>query len=156
MKIKTKIYTNLENNRFEMLQCIAWYTLKELGMKTEIKIETEKLIEIEGRGAAGSLLKKNIVTIFLDNHDIFVKFKSQMRKSQKFWELFEENINNIASQKDTTILLTNILKDVKKRHVGNDLKLTKWEIFEFVFNYFKEKSAFPNHDEIQFFLITKR
>ena len=112
MKIKTKIYTNLENSQFELLQGIAWYTLKELGMKTEIKIDTEIFFEIVGRGSAGSLLKRNKVAIFLDNQEIYVKFSSQMRKSQKFWDLFEESIKNITSQKETIFLLIDILKDI--------------------------------------------
>ncbi len=37
MKIKTKIYSNRQKNLFKLLQCVAWYTLRELGMKTEIK-----------------------------------------------------------------------------------------------------------------------
>jgi len=152
MKIKTKIYANQENSPFELLQGIAWYTLKELGMKTEIKIDTENFFEITGRGSAGSLLKKNKVAIFLDNQDIYVKFSSQMRKSQKFWDLFEESIKNITSQKETVFLLIDILKDINKKYDGNELKLNKYEIIEFVFNFFKEKSVFPNNNEIQSFL----
>lgn len=153
MKIKTKIYTNLENSQFELLQGIAWYTLKELGMKTEIKIDTENFFEIVGRGSAGSLLKRNKVTIFLDNQEIYVKFSSQMRKSQKFWDLFEESIKKIASQKGSVFLLIDILKDINKKHDANKLKLNKDDIFEFVFKFFKEKSVFPNNDEIQSFLL---
>ena len=152
MKIKTKIYANLENFPFELLQGIAWYTLKELGMRIEIKIDTENFFEITGRGLPGSLLKKNKVAIFLDNQDIYVKFSSKMRKSQKFWDLFEESIKNITSQKETIFLLIDILKDINKKHDGNKLKLNRYEIIEFVFNFFKEKSVFPNNDEIQSFL----
>jgi len=75
-----------------------------------------------------------------------------MRKSQKFWDLFEESIKNITSQKETVFLLIDILKDINKKYDGNELKLNKYEIIEFVFNFFKEKSVFPNNNEIQSFL----
>jgi hypothetical protein len=155
MKIKTKIYSNRQKNLFKLLHCVAWYTLRELGMKTEIKIDTENLIEIVGRGSAGSLLKKNKVTIFLDNKDIFVKFSSQMRNSQKFWELFEKSINNITSNKKTIFLLNEIFKDLNNLQDENKHKLNNYEIFEFVFNFFKKKSIFPNNDEIQLFLYSR-
>lgn len=155
MKIKTKIYSNRQESLFKLLQCVAWYTLRELGMKTEIEIDSENLIEIVGRGSAGSLLKKNKVTIFLDNKDIFVKFSSQMRNSQKFWELFEESINNITSHKKTIFLLNDIFKDLNNLQDENKHKLNNYEIFEFVFNFFKKKSIFPNNDEIQLFLSSR-
>lgn len=93
LKSKTKIYPAQSLDVIDKFVEIVQITLEQLDMTTSSKKIDNTLFEVLGKGKPGTLLKKNVVSIFFEANEIYVKFKPQMHDPEKFWQKFDKNIN---------------------------------------------------------------
>ncbi|MCP4763428.1 MAG: zinc ribbon domain-containing protein [archaeon] len=144
-KTKTRIFPCPESNTMDGMIKTAEKTLKELGMSVETQILDKTLVEISGKGEPGSLLKKNLITLFHepDESQIFVKFKAEMKKPDKFWELFENNIEIFNTPTEGIEKRAKIVSKIVKKIAEKGYSMVEDEAWEFLGQFEESYKRLP-------------
>jgi hypothetical protein len=148
-KNKTNIYDSNEKSMESIIE-VAQNTLKEMGMAIKTQFLDKTLVEVIGDGAEGSPLKKNIVTIYHEDNQIYVKLKAQMPDPNQFWKLFEQNIDVYSASSEQIEMKARVVSQIKGEIVELGLKsIVEDEIWDFIMNFEIQFKRLPKDDEIK-------
>jgi hypothetical protein len=147
-RVKQRIYPGSKERTIESMLEVCQNTLQELGMEITTQFLDKSLIECIGKPPAGSPLgKQNIITVYKEEDKIYIKFKYEMPEPEKFWELFEVNLQiHGASTEEIekkAKIITKICKTI--REMGS--MIDEEDAWDFLYHYEKNMKALPTDEE---------
>ncbi|MHA1727799.1 MAG: hypothetical protein ACTSWY_03600 [Promethearchaeota archaeon] len=146
---KTKIFSDHNEGSIIYFLKIVKYTLIELGMKVTTNFLNNTLIEIIGMGAPGTLLKKNKVTLYFEDNNLFVKFKGKMDNPNRFWKFFEQNVKIYGDSTEEFEKNYKIEEKIKFLIEQKGSIPNTYQCFDLLISFKKENSRFPTSAEIE-------
>lgn len=148
-KVKTKVYSGSKERTMESMFQVSDNTLKELGMEVTTQYLDKTLIECKGKPPAGSPLgKENIVTIYKEGDQIFIKFTYAMEDPDAFWNLFEANLQIYGASTTEIEHKAKIIALICKTIRGMGTQVDEEEAWDFLYNFEKSFQRLPTEEEI--------
>lgn len=146
-KVKTRIYTGSKQRTMESMLTVTQNTLAELGLEVTTQYLDKTLIECKGKAPPGSPLGLNIVTIYKEGDQIFIKFKYEMEEEERFWNIFESNLQIYGASTAEIEQKAKIVAGICKTVRGMGAQIDEEDVWDFLYNFEKTYQRLPTEEE---------